>query len=53
MFYHLAPQHVLSGEADHREFEPDETVKAECQITQFQDQYFYTNSFEEAKDKLR
>ncbi len=44
---------MLFGEALHKEFEPDETVKAECQITCFQDQYFYTNSFEEAKDKLR
>lgn len=34
-------------------FEPEAALEAECRITTFQDQYFYTNNFEEAKEKLR
>ena len=34
-------------------FDPDVTSKAECRVTTFQDGYFYTETFEEAKEKMR
>ncbi|ELU12014.1 hypothetical protein CAPTEDRAFT_160919 [Capitella teleta] len=46
-------KHVLSDRAVHQPFEPQNVCKVECRITTFQDQYFVSESFEEAKDKLR
>jgi phenylalanine-4-hydroxylase len=46
-------QHVLSDKAVHIPFEPETASQAECRITTFQDQYFVSDSFEEAKEKLR
>jgi len=43
----------MSENAVIKPFEPETTCDVTCQITQFQDQYFYTNSFQEAKEKLR
>ncbi|XP_043286275.1 tryptophan 5-hydroxylase 1 [Venturia canescens] len=34
-------------------FEPDVTCKQECIITAFQNAYYYTDSIEEAKEKMR
>lgn len=34
-------------------FEPEVTVKQECIITAFQNAYYYTDSIEEAKEKMR
>lgn len=36
-----------------RRFDPDVTCRQECIITAYQDAYWYTDSFEEAKDKMR
>nr|ABR68851.1 tryptophan hydroxylase [Platynereis dumerilii] len=46
-------KHALSDKAVIKPFEPEKTIEAECQVTQFQDQYFYSHSFDEAKEKLR
>jgi len=46
-------KHALSGKAVIKEFDPEVTSKEECMITCFQKNYFYTNSFEEASQKLR
>ena len=43
----------MSGDAVIKQFYPETTCDVTCQITQFQDQYFYTDSFQEAKEKLR
>ena len=47
--------HVLSDEAKNkiRPFDPQVTAYEECIITSFQNAYFYTDSFEEAKEKMR
>ncbi|NP_001191619.1 tryptophan 5-monoxygenase [Aplysia californica] len=45
--------HALSDKADKKVFEPLHMCKQECIITTFQDVYFYTDSFEEAKEKMR
>ncbi|GFO14894.1 tryptophan 5-hydroxylase [Plakobranchus ocellatus] len=46
-------QHALGEKALKNVFEPLHMCKQECLITTFQDVYFYTDSFEEAKDKMR
>ena len=46
-------KHAVSTEAIVRPFEPDEVTRMTCQVTCFQDAYFYTNTFEDAKDRLR
>jgi tryptophan 5-monooxygenase len=48
-------KHVLSDEAKPKvkPFDPDVTCYEECIITSFQNAYFYTETFEEAKDKMR
>lgn len=46
-------QHALSGNARIMPFDPKVTSKQECIITTFQDVYFVSNSFEEAKVKMR
>ncbi|RUS71624.1 hypothetical protein EGW08_020616 [Elysia chlorotica] len=45
--------HALGEKAVKNVFEPLHMCKQECLITTFQDVYFYTDSFEEAKDKMR
>lgn len=47
------PQHALSGNACIKPFDPRVTCKQECIITTFQDVYFISESFEEAKVKMR
>ncbi|XP_053345609.1 tryptophan 5-hydroxylase 1a isoform X1 [Clarias gariepinus] len=46
-------KHALSGDACIMPFDPKVTCKQECIITTFQDVYFMSESFEEAKVKMR
>lgn len=46
-------QHALSPNSKIRRFDPDDTCKEECIITAYQNAYFFTDSFEEAKDQMR
>lgn len=48
-------KHALSDEAKLKikPFDPNVTAYEECIITSFQNAYFYTETFEEAKDKMR
>ncbi|KAI5626229.1 tryptophan hydroxylase 1b [Silurus asotus] len=46
-------QHALSGRAKILPFDPKVTCKQECLITTFQEVYFMSESFEEAKDRMR
>ena len=47
--------HALSPDARHKikPFDPDVTGREQCLITSFQNSYFYTDSFEEAKEQMR
>ncbi|XP_059208499.1 tryptophan 5-hydroxylase 1-like isoform X2 [Centropristis striata] len=46
-------KHALSGKARILPFDPLVTCNQECLITTFQDVYFVSESFEEAKNKMR
>ncbi|XP_033960693.1 tryptophan 5-hydroxylase 1-like [Pseudochaenichthys georgianus] len=46
-------QHALSGKAHILQFDPVVTCNQECKITTFQDVYFVSESFEDAKNKMR
>ncbi|XP_076064743.1 tryptophan hydroxylase [Oratosquilla oratoria] len=46
-------RHSLSPEAKIERFTPDTVCHVPCLVTTFQAQYFYTDTFEEAKEKLR
>lgn len=46
-------KHALSGNATILPFDPKVTCNQECIITTFQDVYFVSDSFEEAKVKIR
>ncbi|XP_031735093.1 tryptophan 5-hydroxylase 2 isoform X1 [Anarrhichthys ocellatus] len=46
-------RHALSDRACVRTFDPKTTCNQECLITTFQDIYFVSESFEEAKEKMR
>ncbi|XP_051004556.1 tryptophan 5-hydroxylase 1 [Acomys russatus] len=46
-------KHALSGHAKVKPFDPEVACKQECLITSFQDVYFVSESFEEAKEKMR
>ncbi|XP_051917139.1 tryptophan 5-hydroxylase 1a isoform X2 [Hippocampus zosterae] len=46
-------KHALSGKSRIMPFDPKVTSKQECIITTFQDVYFVSDSFEEAKVKMR
>ncbi|KAM9301483.1 tryptophan 5-hydroxylase 1 [Gastrophryne carolinensis] len=46
-------KHALSGNAMVKPFDPKLTCNQECIITTFQEVYFYSESFEEAKEKMR
>ncbi|KAK8392607.1 hypothetical protein O3P69_014787 [Scylla paramamosain] len=45
--------HAVSPAAKTEPFDPDTVSKVPCLVTTFQEQYFYTDTFEEAKEKLR
>ncbi|CAF1145627.1 unnamed protein product [Rotaria sordida] len=46
-------QHALSDEAKKLPFDPDIVCKTKCLITTYQDQYFVSASFIDAKEKMR
>lgn len=46
-------QHALTDKACVKTFDPKTTCFQECLITTFQDVYFVSESFEEAKEKMR
>ncbi|XP_043195262.1 tryptophan 5-hydroxylase 1-like [Amphibalanus amphitrite] len=46
-------KHSLTPAATVRRFDPDVTSNEECIITAFQNVYYYTDTFEEAKEKMR
>lgn len=45
--------HAITTPEKIKRFDPDVTCKEECIITAYQNTYYYTESFEEAKDKMR
>lgn len=49
----LLLQHALSGSAKILPFDPKVTCCQECLITTFQEVYFMSESFEEAKVRMR
>lgn len=53
LYLFVSPQHALSDQACVRTFEPKTTCNQECLITTFQEVYFVSESFEEAKEKMR
>ncbi|KAJ7411409.1 Tryptophan 5-hydroxylase 2 [Pitangus sulphuratus] len=46
-------KHALSDKANVKAFDPKTTCLQECLITTFQEAYFVSESFEEAKEKMR
>lgn len=46
-------QHAISTKEKIKRFDPEVTCKEECIITAYQNAYYYTDSFEEAKDRMR
>ncbi|XP_038071688.1 tryptophan 5-hydroxylase 1-like [Patiria miniata] len=46
-------QHAMSSEAKMLPFSPIAATKQECRITTYQDAYFVSESFEEAKEMIR
>ena len=46
-------RHAVTNLDKIKRFDPEETVKQECIITAFQHGYWYSDSFEEAKEKMR
>jgi tryptophan 5-monooxygenase len=46
-------QHAVQAKDKIKRFDPDITCYEECIVTAYQNAYFYTDSFEEAKEKLR
>ena len=46
-------QHAMSADAKTLPFTPIEATKQECRITTYQDAYFVSESFDEAKEMIR
>lgn len=46
-------KHAVEAKNKILKFDPVETAEQECIITAFQNAYYYTDSFEEAKEKMR
>jgi len=46
-------RHAVTASDKIKQFDPKVTCQEECIITAFQNAYYYTDSFEEAKDKMR
>uniref|UniRef100_A0AAU7L0S5 Tryptophan 5-hydroxylase 2 n=1 Tax=Girardia tigrina TaxID=6162 RepID=A0AAU7L0S5_GIRTI len=46
-------KHALSNESNIQKFDPKVVMEQECLVTTFQNSYFYTPSFDDAKDKMR
>ncbi|XP_058122940.1 tryptophan 5-hydroxylase 1 [Anopheles ziemanni] len=46
-------QHAITTPEKIKRFDPEVTCQEECIITAYQNAYYYTDSFEEAKEKMR
>jgi tryptophan 5-monooxygenase len=46
-------QHAIAATDKIKKFDLDEVFQEECVVTSYQNSYFWTDSFEEAKEKLR
>lgn len=46
-------KHAITATDKIKRFDPDVTCHEECIITAYQNAYYYTDSFEEAKEKMR
>lgn len=46
-------KHAITATDKIKKFDPEVTCHEECIVTSYQNSYFYTDSFEEAKEKLR
>lgn len=46
-------KHAITTKDKIKKFDPDITCYEECIITSYQNAYYYTDSFEEAKEKMR
>ncbi|KAG5677005.1 hypothetical protein PVAND_006795 [Polypedilum vanderplanki] len=46
-------QHAITATDKIKKFDPEITCYEECIVTAYQNAYYYTDSFEEAKEKLR
>lgn len=46
-------KHAITTNEKIKKFDPDITSMEECIITSYQNAYYYTDSFEEAKEKMR
>ncbi|XP_063624598.1 tryptophan 5-hydroxylase 1-like [Cydia splendana] len=46
-------KHALTTSTKHKRFDPEVAVNESCIITSYQNAYYYTDSFEEAKEKIR
>lgn len=46
-------KHALEATKKIKPFDPEITAKEECIITSYQNSYFYTDSFDDAKEKMR
>jgi tryptophan 5-monooxygenase len=46
-------QHAISAKDKIKKLDPEVTCHEECIVTAYQNSYFYTDSFDEAKEKLR
>uniref|UniRef100_W8C3W8 Tryptophan 5-hydroxylase 2 n=1 Tax=Ceratitis capitata TaxID=7213 RepID=W8C3W8_CERCA len=46
-------QHAITASEKIKKFDPDVTCQEECIITSYQNAYYYTDSFEEAKEQMR
>jgi tryptophan 5-monooxygenase len=46
-------KHAITAKDKIKKFDPDTTCDEECIITSYQNAYYYTDSFDEAKEKMR
>ena len=46
-------KHAIEAKEKIKLFDPEVTAREECIITSYQNSYFYTDTFEDAKEKMR
>lgn len=46
-------RHAITAKEKIKRFDPEVTCREECIITAFQNAYYYTDTIEEAKEKMR